>query len=179
MPQLPAIGVNFNYSPPRSGSKLRTPWEETVTMHRNNLIGWMLAVCFIALIPSVGAQAGDTKAAMSALQPAAAKLGEPKVQGTDLYFGDTKASSDLVDAVVKSHGVVASIFEKSGNQYVRVEDGSSAVGTPLAADSPALAKLNTGEPYYGDATIFGKTYDAGYEPIKDASGAVVGAYFVG
>src|SRR5262245_63065680 len=139
MPQLPAIGVNFNYSPPRSGSKLRTPWEETVTMHRNNLIGRMLAVCFIGLIPSVGAQAGDTKAAMSALQAAAAKLGEPKVQGTDLYFGDTKASSDLVDAVVKSHGVVASIFEKSGNQYVRVattvkkEDGSSAVGTPLAA----------------------------------------------
>jgi single cache domain-containing protein len=39
--------------------------------------------------------------------------------------------------------------------------------------------LNMGEPYYGGVTIFGKTYDAGYEPIKDASSAVIGAYFVG
>ena len=80
---------------------------------------------------------------------------------------------------------MASLFVKKGDQYVRVattvkkEDRSSAVGTVLDANSPALAKLNHGEPYYGDATVFGKTYDAGYEPIKDASGAVIGAYFVG
>jgi hypothetical protein len=122
---------------------------------------------------------------MSALEAATAKLGAPKVEGNDLYFGETKASPDLVDAVVKSNGGVATLFLKNGDQYVRVattvkkEDGSSAVGTPLAADSPALAKLNSGEPYYGDATVFGKSYDAGYEPIKDASGAVIGAYFVG
>ena len=122
---------------------------------------------------------------MYAFQSATAKLGEPKIQGNDLYFGDTKAPSDLVDAVVKSNGGVATLFIKSGEQYMRVattvkkEDGSSAIGTPLAADSPALAKLNNGEPYYGDATVFGKTYNAGYEPIKDASGAVIGAYFVG
>ena len=107
------------------------------------------------------------------------------MQGNELYFGDTKASSDIVDAVVKSNGGVATLFVKNGDQYMRAattvkkEDGSSAVGTPLATNSPALAKLNNGEPYYGDATVFGKTYDAGYEPIKDASGAVIGAYFVG
>jgi len=131
------------------------------------------------------AQAGDVKTSMSDVQAAAAKLGAPKVQGNDLYFGDTKVSSDLVDAIVKAHGGVATIFVKSGDNYVRAattvkkEDGSSAVGTTLTADSPALAKLNNGEPYYGDATVFGKTYDAGYEPIKDASGAVIGAFFVG
>jgi methyl-accepting chemotaxis protein len=59
------------------------------------------------------------------------------------------------------------------------EDGTNAVGTDLYANSPALAKLNSGEAYYGEATVFGKTYDAGYKPIKDASGAVIGAYFVG
>ena len=91
----------------------------------------------------------------------------------------------MVDAVVKSHGGLATLFVKSGDQYVRVattvkkEDGTSAVGTTLDPKSPALAKLNNGEAYYGDATIFFKTYDAGYEPIKDASGAVIGAYFVG
>jgi methyl-accepting chemotaxis protein-2 (aspartate sensor receptor) len=62
---------------------------------------------------------------------------------------------------------------------VKKEDGTSAAGPALAANSPALAKLNKGEAYYGDAPVFGKTYDAGYVPIKDASGAVIGAYFVG
>jgi cache 3/cache 2 fusion protein len=155
-------------------------------MYRNNIIAWLLTLCFITLIPSVGAaQTGDVKTAMSALQAATAKLGAPRVQGADLYFGNNKVSSDLVDAVVKAHGGVATLFVKSGDQFVRVattvkkEDGSSAVGTALAADSRAFAKLKNGEAYYGDARIFGKTYDTGYEPIKDASGALIGAYFVG
>ena len=49
----------------------------------------------------------------------------------------------------------------------------------MDTNSPAIAKLNNGEPYYGDVKVFSKTYDAGYEPIKDASGAIIGAYFVG
>jgi len=57
-------------------------------------------------------------------------------------------------------------------------DGTSAVGTPMDAKNPAMAKLNNGEAFYGDAPVLGKTYDTGYEPIKDASG-VIGAYFVG
>jgi hypothetical protein len=155
-------------------------------MYRNNLIAWMLALCLIALVPAVAsAKTGDVKTTMTALQAETAKLGAAKVQGSDLYFGDTKASNDLVRSVKKEHGAAASIFVKSGDQYTRVattikkEDGSNAVGTALDANSPAIAKLNSGEPYYGDATVFGKSYDAGYEPIKDASGAVIGAYFVG
>src|SRR5262245_2381749 len=152
-------------------------------MYRNSVIVWMLTVCLTAFIPAVAqAKAADVKKGITALQHRAAKLGEPKVQGSDLYFGSTKASADLVDAV-KEHGGEASIFVKSGDQYVRVattlkkEDGSSAVGTALDANSPAAAKLNNGEAYYGDATVFGKSYDAGYEPIKDSSGTVIGAYF--
>ena len=155
-------------------------------MYRNNIIAWVLTVCFIALIPvAATAKTGDVKATMTALQAETAKLGVAKVQGSDLYFGNTKASNDLARAVKKAHGAATSIFVKSGDQYTRVattvkkEDGSNAVGTALDANSPAIAKLNSGEPYYGDATVFGKTYDAGYEPIKDASGAVIGAYFVG
>jgi methyl-accepting chemotaxis protein len=49
----------------------------------------------------------------------------------------------------------------------------------LATTRPALAKLNNGEAYYGGATVFGKSYDSGYVPIKGASGAVIGAFFVG
>ena len=154
-------------------------------MYRNKIVAWLLTVCFIALIPSIGAAKKDVHTAMAALEAATAKLGEPKVEGNDLYFGNTKASNGLVHAVKKEHGAAATIFVKNGDQYMRVattvkkEDGSSAVGTALDAKSPAIAKLNHAEPYYGDATVFGKTYDAGYEPIKDASGAVIGAYFVG
>ena len=74
-------------------------------MYRSNLIAWALSVCLIALIPTAGtAKTGDVKAAMTALQAETAKLGAAKVQGSDLYFGDTKASNDLVHAVKKEHG---------------------------------------------------------------------------
>jgi hypothetical protein len=87
--------------------------------------------------------------------------------------------------VVKKDGGSASLFAKNGDQYVRVattlkkEDGTSAVGTTMDPKGAAYAKIKSGEAYYGDATLFGKTYDTGYEPIKDASGAVIGAYYVG
>jgi len=122
---------------------------------------------------------------MAALKAKTEKLGAPKVEGKDLYFGKTKADNSVVDAIAKEHGGAATVFVKAGNGYVRVattlkkEDGSSAVGTALDATSPAVAKISGGEAYYGDATIFGKPYVTGYEPIKDASGAVIGAYFVG
>jgi Cache 3/Cache 2 fusion domain len=179
------MGVEFYFSPERCGKIAYSSGGDS-HMGRKNIVVWVLSVCLVALTLSVGpAQAVDVKTTMSDLQAAAALLGAPKVQGNDLYFGPKKVSSDLVDAIVTAHGGVATIFVKSGDKYVRAattvkkEDGSSAVGTALAADSPALAKLNNGEPYYGDATVFGKKYDAGYEPIKDASGAVIGAYFVG
>jgi Single cache domain 3 len=42
-----------------------------------------------------------------------------------------------------------------------------------------IAMINKGEAYYGEATILGKPYDTGYEPIKDTAGNVIGIYFVG
>ena len=146
-------------------------------MTRRDLILSILAAGFFiasaTLLPNfVSAQSDKVKAAMADLKARAEKLG-------------TKADNSAVEAVAKDHGGVATIFVKDGNAYKRVattvkkEDGSSAVGTMLDATNPAIAKLNNGEAYYGEATVFGKTYDAGYEPIKDASGTVTGAYFVG
>jgi len=159
-------------------------------MYKQKLIIYFLIICSLALIPSVGAaqtakpDTSRVTTSMAVLQSTAGALGAPKVQGNDLYFGNTKAA-DVVGALVDKLGGAASILLKNGDQYVRVattlkkEDGSSAVGTALDANSPALAKLNNGAPYYGEASLFGETYNAAYEPIKDASGAVVGAYFVG
>jgi len=155
-------------------------------MYRNKFFAcFLMLVCFVVLIPNLAsAQSDKVKTSMAALKAETGKLGAPKVQGHDLYFGTTKASNDIVDSVVKAQGGSASLFVKSGDQYVRVAttlkkaDGTSAVGTTMDTKNPAMAKLNSGDAYYGDAPVLGKTYDTGYEPIKDASG-VIGAYYVG
>ena len=94
-------------------------------------------------------------------------------------------SFDVVDAVVKEHGGTATLFVKSGDEYVRVatnvkkDDGSRAIGTVLDPNGSAIAMIKKGEAYYGDATILGKPYVTGYDAIKDDSGNVIGIYYVG
>jgi hypothetical protein len=142
------------------------------------------------------AQTDQVKTSMAALQTMTVKLGAPKISGMDvvggkdapaLYFGVTKMNNsfDLVDELVKKNGGTATLFVKAGENYVRVatnvkkDDGSRAIGTILDPKGPVFAAIRTGKPYYGDANILGKTYDTGYEPIKDSSGNVIGIYYVG
>jgi hypothetical protein len=164
------------------------------------LLGILAAGSIIAtatLIPSVGkAQEDKVKASMSALKAKTAKLGAPKIEGKDpvagkdvptLYFGTTKINNnfDVVDEVAKENGGTATLFVKAGDEYVRVatnvkkDDGSRAIGTILDPNGPAIAMIKKNQAYYGDATILGKPYVTGYEPIKDASGSVIGIYYVG
>jgi hypothetical protein len=133
---------------------------------------------------------------MSALKAKTAELGSPKIEGMDavankkvpaLYFGASKMNNafDVVDGITKEHGGTATLFVKAGDAYVRVatnvmkDDGSRATGTILDPNGPAIRMIKKGQPYYGEATILGKQYVAGYDPIKDASGAVIGIYYVG
>jgi len=147
--------------------------------------------------PAFGqAQTDQVKASMAALKAKAAQLGTANVKGSDtvagkdvaaLYFGTTKMNNhfEIVDEVVKEHGGTATLFVKSGNDYVRVatnvkkDDGSRAVGTVLDPNGPVFPMIQKGEAYYGDATILGKPYVTGYDPIRDASGNVIGIYYVG
>lgn len=157
------------------------------------------AQCFIAsatlLSSAANAQADKVKVSMASLKAKTAQLGAPKIEGNDrvagkdvpaLYFGTTKMnnSSDVVDDVVKENGGTATLFVKAGDEYVRVattvkQDGSRAIGTILDPGGPVMAKIQKGEPYYGEATVLGKPYVTGYDPIKDASGNVIGIYYVG
>jgi hypothetical protein len=134
---------------------------------------------------------------MAALKDMTAKLGEPKIEGMEpvggkdapaLYFGSTKMNNNftVVDQVAKEGGagMTATLFVKSGDEYIRVAtnvpkpDGSGrAIGTVLAG--PALEAIQAGRAYYGKAPILGTPYITGYEPIKDASSAVIGIYYVG
>jgi hypothetical protein len=94
-------------------------------------------------------------------------------------------SFDVVDEVVNENGGTATLFVKSGEEYVRVatnvkkDDGSRATGTILDPTGPAIVMIRKGEAYYGDVTILGKPYVTGYEPIRDASDHVIGIYYVG
>src|SRR5215208_3357831 len=136
------------------------------------------------------------KASMAALKGKAEKIGAVKVEGTDavagktvpaIFFGSTKQNNhfDLVDEVVKENGGSATIFVKSGDEYVRVatnvkkDDGSRATGTILDPNGKAIVAIREGKPFYGEVTILEKPYVTGYEPIRDASNNVIGIYFVG
>ena len=48
-----------------------------------------------------------------------------------------------------------------------------------ALGSPALESIKAGQPYHGEVEVHGAQYITDYEPIKDASGETIGAYFVG
>jgi hypothetical protein len=140
--------------------------------------------------------AEDVQAAMQLIKSKAATLGAPIVNGEEavagkivptLHFGTTKMNNNfvLVDEVRKEAGGTATIFVKSGDEFVRVatnvkkDDGSRAIGTILDPKGKAIAAITKGESYFGEADILGKPYVTGYEPIRDASSKVIGVYYVG
>jgi Cache 3/Cache 2 fusion domain len=154
------------------------------------------AVLISPLSPAQAQEMDKVHKSMELLKTEAAKLGAPKIDGTDtvtdktvpaIYFGSTKIDNnfDLVDDVVKQMGGTATIFVKSGDDYVRVStnvkkaDGARAIGTVLDPKGKAVVSINKNEAFFGDVDILGKPYVAGYDPIRDASGAVIGIYYVG
>ena len=154
-------------------------------------------VASTVLVPSAGtAQDAKVKAAMEVLRSKAEKLGPPNLEGTDavagkqvpaIYFGSTKQNNHftLVDEVVKEAGGTATIFVKSGDEFVRVatnvkkDDGTRAIGTILDPKGKAIESIKKNEAFYGDVDILGKPYTTGYEPIRDAAHRVIGIFYVG
>ena len=161
---------------------------------------FVLAVGLLAtpvLLPSVGnAQDARVAKTMAALKDQTTKLGAPQINGIDevggrnapaLYFGSTKMNNNfsVVDAVAEEGGraTAATLFVKSGDDYIRIATnvstriGRRGLGTILTG--AALKSIKAGNAYYGKTSILGTPYVSGYEPIKDASGATIGVYFVG
>jgi len=168
------------------------------------LVGILAASCFIGtsmLMPNTANAQVDPRVAksMASLKAMAAKLGAPKLEGKEpvggkeapaLYFGSTKINNNfhVVDAVSKQggKGMTATFFVASGEEYIRVStsvpkpDGSGrAIGTVLDPAGKVIAEIKQGKPFYGEVTILGAPYITGYEPMKDASGNVIGIYYVG
>jgi methyl-accepting chemotaxis protein-2 (aspartate sensor receptor) len=90
-----------------------------------------------------------------------------------------------VDKFSKETGGVATVFARKGDDFERVttslkkQDGSRAMGTLLDRNHPAYKLVLAGQDYTGPAILFNTPYMTHYEPIKDASGQVIGIFFIG
>lgn len=94
-------------------------------------------------------------------------------------------SFELVDQFSEDTGGVATIFARQGDDFVRIstsvrnQQGQRVIHTQLDRNHPAYELMRAGKPYIGRAQLFGKPYMTAYEPLRDASGQVVGILFVG
>jgi hypothetical protein len=147
------------------------------------------------LVLAANAYAGDPKATIVALDERLAKIGAPKLEGTEkagdksvpgIYFGTRRINNnyDVVDDIKKQTGATATIFVKSGDDFVRVStnvltpEGKRGVGTALAR-AKAYEAVSKGEQFCGDVDVLGTAFAACYDPIKDAAGKVIGVTYVG
>ena len=152
------------------------------------------AAALLALAAGL-AHANDPKTTIAALDARLAKIGAPKLEGTDkagdktvaaIYFGARKINNnyDVVDEIKKSTGATATVFVKEGDEFVRVStnvltpEGKRGVGTPLAR-AKAYESVSKGESFCGQVDVLGTPFDACYNPIKDGSGKVIGVTYVG
>jgi PAS domain S-box-containing protein len=137
--------------------------------------------------------------AMRVLQDVTEQLGSANIAPGDatdrvgerevpvLRFGLTPVANDFtaVDRVTSLVGGTATLFVRSGDDFVRVSTnvlrpgGGRAVGTILDPSGPAIAAIRRGEAYYGVVDILGRPYLTGYAPATDASGRTVGILYVG
>jgi diguanylate cyclase (GGDEF)-like protein/PAS domain S-box-containing protein len=141
----------------------------------------------------VGEQANS---AMRLLKERGIALGEPTIQGTvvtynrvvpNIIFGETPLINNfkLVDELSSIVGGTATLFVKSGKDFIRVttnvrhSDESRAVGTKLNPDGKAIVALHAGQTFQGVVDILDEPYITRYDPIYDGNGGVIGAYYVG
>ncbi|MDT8439902.1 MAG: Cache 3/Cache 2 fusion domain-containing protein, partial [Wenzhouxiangellaceae bacterium] len=94
------------------------------------------------------------------------------------------ADFTLVDQISEMTGAAATIFQKVGGQAVRIStnvvdgDGNRAIGTVVS--QPVFdAVITRGETFFGVADVVGVSYITAYEPIRNASGEIIGILFVG
>ena len=92
---------------------------------------------------------------------------------------------DLPDQFTQATGAVATIFAKTGDDYIRVttslknEKGERAIGTLLDRAHPGYKAVQEGKSYNGFAVLFGHPYATQYDPIRDAQGKLIGLSFIG
>lgn len=104
----------------------------------------------------------------------------------DLLLGGKGQTNkfELVDGVAKVAGGTATLFVKSGDEFVRIStnvkrDNERAIGTVLDPKGKAIAAIRDGKAFYGQVDILGTPFLTGYEPIRNTQGDVIGIWYVG
>ncbi len=157
----------------------------------------VLAQTQLRLLTLTESLVGDkVKAGMRLLQRESALIGQPEIRGTtilngeaipNLYLGNIAQTKNLalVDKVTSIVGGTATIFVKSGDQFIRIATNirqthrARAIGTRLSPDGKAIKYLLAGKPFYGVVDILGNPYISGYEPMLDKNGDLIGIWYVG
>jgi hypothetical protein len=149
----------------------------------------------VSLLAGLAHAADDPKVTITELEARLAKIGPPKVEGSDkagdktvpaLFFGPRKINNnyDVVDDVKRKSGATATVFVKDGEDFIRVStnvltpEGKRGVGTALAK-AKAYEAVSKGNTFCGDVDVLGTAFSACYHPIKDDKGSVVGVTYVG
>ncbi|MGV7197005.1 Cache 3/Cache 2 fusion domain-containing protein [Xanthomonas axonopodis] len=92
---------------------------------------------------------------------------------------------DAVDRFAQTAGGVATIFARTGDDFVRIttslrnKQNERVIGTLLDRKGKAYAALSQGKAFTGQAQLFGEQYMTHYQPLRNAAGEVIGALFVG
>ena len=109
-------------------------------------------------------------------------LGEPRLEGPDLMFGNYRINSDakVVDHVKQACGGTVTIFRSDERIATNVmkADGSRAIGTRLAKGAVHDRVIGQGLSYRGETEILGEAYLTIYEPIL-YDDTVIGILYVG
>ncbi|NDW16040.1 HAMP domain-containing protein [Alteromonas genovensis] len=135
------------------------------------------------------------KSSMSLLKQRGEALGVPSHGGVvtvkdtpaqQLFLGSQAQANDfsLVDELTDVMGGTATLFSKTGNDYIRIstnviKNGARAIGTKLAPSGKAIKQIEQQQAYYGAVDILGSPYLTGYEPMFNAQGRVIGIWYVG
>jgi len=132
------------------------------------------------------AYTGKIKESMRTMKNWTKILGQPKLEGENLFFGKTHINIDsvIVDGLKSKYGGTATFFVKKGDGFKRVssnvmKDGKRDIGTMLDPNGPAIAAIKQGKPFYGIVDNLGTKYDSAYEPVTTPTGDIVGIYYVG
>ncbi|BFT29956.1 hypothetical protein D210916BOD24_11320 [Alteromonas sp. D210916BOD_24] len=135
------------------------------------------------------------KSSMALLKQQGTNLGTPSqgglvtvkdTQARQLLLGAEEQANNftLVDGLTNVMGGTATLFSKTGDDFIRIstnviKDGQRAIGTKLAAGGKAIKQIEQSEAYYGAVDILGSPYITGYEPMFDGAGNVIGIWYVG
>jgi methyl-accepting chemotaxis protein-2 (aspartate sensor receptor) len=84
------------------------------------------------------------------------------------------------DRLLTNTGAVSSVFVRKGDEFVRIstslknEKGGRVLGTILPPKEATASRLLADQTWSGRVLLFGREWMAHYQPVKDASGKIVG-----